>query len=215
MSEQVSGFPLSTLHLYSGNRSTRLNVQEVLGAALIFQYDNRHELRWGAGCQYKKKKSVTSRRPVKLTFYIMPLCLGSHLCRYWAMLPCASALRWVQTQYYKQSRRRNRRRRGGRCSPLSTVSIWDRGGTSLILSLTVTSLSSQHATVCGQVLFSVAKHAPAMASVMEIQPLFSRLTCRENSVCSFCVCWYQEKGDCVRNAPGSLLFRRKPGEMLE
>lgn len=52
----------------------------------------------------------------------------------------------------------------------------------LILPPTVASLTAQHATVCGQVLFSVAEQGLTMVSKMEIQPLFSRLTCHENSV---------------------------------
>lgn len=42
-------------------------------------------------------------------------------------------------------------------------------------------LSQCNVTDCGQILFSPAEHVPTMPSLMEIQPLFSRLACHENS----------------------------------
>lgn len=96
MSEQVSAFFAGHAAPLQRN-SAILNVQEVLGAALIFQYDNRHELGWGPGCQ---QKSVTSRRPVKLTFYIVRLCLG-HNSAGTERSSCVPPLfEWVQTLLY-------------------------------------------------------------------------------------------------------------------
>lgn len=52
----------------------------------------------------------------------------------------------------------------------------------LISPLTVPPFDAQPLTLHGQVSFSLADHASAMASVMEIQKLFSSLTCHENSL---------------------------------
>lgn len=94
MSEQVSGF-LGHIAALQWN-STGLNVQEVLGAALIFQYDNRRELGRDAGPPVEALPSIAGQ--FKLTSYIMPGGGGSYLCRSRLTSLCGGALKWLRTQ---------------------------------------------------------------------------------------------------------------------
>jgi len=155
---------------------TRLNVQEVLGAALIFQHDNRHELGLSGSCQWKRRRLQASQMNLLNDAFE----LRSPLCRDWATLLGATALRCSHTVLEEQA---VQGRLGEQEQSPSTQLAETRSRRSR-LPLPLHNVNRLRSAF----IFRGQNTQPLLHPWWKYSPGFQGW--RENTVCRFCICCY-------------------------